>query len=223
MDMDFSWDDEDENESETSGEEQSTDDLFEHLGESDDTEEEVAEDNGDTKSVSKAGAIVAVIGVVLILGIVILATQVKGCVSGDKTTQQTQTTVVKKSSSSGSSSSSQSSQQPTKVVQVVENKPTVVADWTELLDSTADVKFQDEYKELTFVVLEIHHYARKTSDSTLGLKTTITGSLSGLSGTYEMDIPYNKGIKLRVGTEFTVKVQIGEYNGKTVVGEIRAD
>ena len=44
---------------------------------------------------------------------------------------------------------------------------------------------------------------------------------SWFTGTYTLEIPYSKGTKLHIGDSFKVKVQIGEYKGKTVVDGIK--
>lgn len=91
--------------------------------------------------------------------------------------------------------------------------------WMEF-NSSSEIVFQEDYKELVFTVTGVHHYVKQEGTNALSIKTTLTGSLSGMSGSYEMDIPYDKGSLISVGTEFTVKVQLGEYNGRTVIGEI---
>lgn len=98
--------------------------------------------------------------------------------------------------------------------------------WIEI-DSQQQVTFKNEYSELTFTVTDIKHYARVVDESdTLDIKTTLTGSISGMPGTYTLDVPYNQGVilenspELGIGCTFTVYVQIGDYNGKRVIGEI---
>ncbi len=91
--------------------------------------------------------------------------------------------------------------------------------WKEITDKE-QVEFNVEPTDLTFTVTGIKHYA-KVSDNIVLIETRLTGSLSGVSGTYEIKVPYDKGIKLAIGNEFTVHVQLGNFNGKTVIGEVR--
>lgn len=91
--------------------------------------------------------------------------------------------------------------------------------WT-VIDDNQKIEFLTDYKELTFFITNIEHRA-KMSDSNLIVKTILTGSLSGMSGSYELEIPYFKGTQLHTGQEFTVKVLLGSFNGKTVVGDIK--
>ena len=92
--------------------------------------------------------------------------------------------------------------------------------WT-MFDGNANISFENQKRDLVFTVSGIRHYvATVDSMGTLVVKSTLTGSLSGMAGTYYLDVPYSKGIKLVVGDEFAVHVQMGAYNGKSVVGEI---
>lgn len=52
------------------------------------------------------------------------------------------------------------------------------------------------------------------------IKTVVTGSISGLTGTYEIEIPYSKTKKINIGTEFRVKYRLAEYNGYKVVSDL---
>lgn len=93
-------------------------------------------------------------------------------------------------------------------------------DWI-LINANEVVDFDTEYKDMIFLVTDIQHYAKKVdANGNLVIKTTLTGGLSGLTGSYELDVPYSKGTKLVIGDEFAVRVQFGTYNGKKVIGEI---
>lgn len=92
--------------------------------------------------------------------------------------------------------------------------------WSEITDSE-NVVFTDEMVEMQFTITDIQHLARVVdTNGNLVVKTKLLGSISGLSGTYELDIPYDKGIKLVVGKSFTIRVQLGTFSDKTVVGNI---
>ena len=93
------------------------------------------------------------------------------------------------------------------------------SDWTEI-DANQQVLFNNDYTSLTFTITGIKHLAHITNNN-LHIKTVLSGSLSGLSGTYEVEVPYNKGVMLSIGNEFTVNVLLGNYNQKTVVGDIK--
>lgn len=92
--------------------------------------------------------------------------------------------------------------------------------WKEI-DDSSDIKYNDEYSELTYTVTELHNEARKINDNTIEVRTRLNGSISGLSGSFEVYVPYSKGTKLKIGNTFKVMVSLGEYNGNTVINDIK--
>ena len=92
------------------------------------------------------------------------------------------------------------------------------SEWTTLSgDQTID---NIKEVESQFTVTSIEHLARKSGNE-MQIKTHLRGGLSGLTGVYDLDVPYEKGTKLKVGDVFTVTVEVGSYNDSTVVGVIR--
>lgn len=89
--------------------------------------------------------------------------------------------------------------------------------------SAADnLTFNENYVDSVFTVTSINHYVKVVdSEKNLMVKTVLTGTLSGFVGTYEIEVPYSKGSLLSIENYFNVEVQIGNFNGKKVVGEIR--
>lgn len=67
-----------------------------------------------------------------------------------------------------------------------------------------------------FTVTSMQHQARVNSNE-IEIRTIVTGSISGFTGTYEIIIPYNKGAKLEVADTFDICVYTGKYGEKTVV------
>ena len=93
--------------------------------------------------------------------------------------------------------------------------------WVEITNNE-DVQIEDNYSDMTFTVTGLKFYARSVdTNNNLVIKCVVSGSVSGLSGTYTLDVPYNKGVRLVVGNSFTVHVQLGTYNGKTVVCDMK--
>lgn len=82
-----------------------------------------------------------------------------------------------------------------------------------------DIELNDSLSDLTFTITDIKHYA-KSDETTLRVKTVLKGAISGYTGTYELEVPYSKGIKLSIGDSFNVKCRLGSYNGKNVIEEI---
>lgn len=104
---------------------------------------------------------------------------------------------------------------------VSETKPESNNGWIEF--STDDsITFKDEKVALTFTITKVTNYVKIVdSNSNLMVKSVLTGALSGLSGTYEIEVPYSIAGKVNPGDFFDVTVEIGtDTRGKTVVGEI---
>lgn len=199
--------------------------------------------NADAQSqplkTKKTAIIAVIIGIVGILLVIMLATKLtnmaKKSNDTDKnnnvtvsTQQNTTTTVTNANDIVGggpSNTQQQSSQNQT--------KPVVVAvgsdfNWTEITGDEDITYTENTYAEKVFSVSEVKHYARAVdaNNSRLVTKTVIIGSISGLSGTYTIDVPYSKGIKIQNAlesnslVEFTVYVKFGDYKGRQVIDDI---
>lgn len=178
----------------------------------------------DKKGVSKIAIIAIGIGLVAIILVMIIATAVTKNKNKDteqpvqqNTTQEIDNRNVDNvlSESNNTTEQNQTSDTSVKYIQDENNYK-----WVEITDSE-NVEFDTDYSDMTFTVTGIKHYARTVdTNNNLVIKSSITGSISGLSGTYVIDIPYEKGVKLAVGNNFTVHIKLGSYNGKTVIGEI---
>lgn len=71
-----------------------------------------------------------------------------------------------------------------------------------------------------FTVTSIKAYVKDSKTGEKTVKAVVTGGISGLSGTYELEIPYSKAEKLAVGGSFSVKYRIAKLNDYTIVGDI---
>lgn len=93
-------------------------------------------------------------------------------------------------------------------------------DWIEISKDT-DISFNENYINSVFTITSIDNVVKVIDgEKNIMIKSVLTGTLDGIRGTYELDVPYYKGVKLSVGMSFNVRVQIGEYKGKSVIGEI---
>lgn len=203
--------------------------------------------NVDTQSqplkTKKTAIIAIIIGIVGILLVIMLAARLTNMAkkSNDNaknnnnnntnvtnTQQNVPTTVTNANDIMGggpSNTQQQSSQSQTKPVVV-----TVGSDfnWTEITGDEDITYTEDTYAEKVFSVSEVKHYARAVdaNNSRLVTKTVIIGSISGLSGTYTIDVPYSKGVKIQSAlksnslVEFTVYVKFGDYKGRQVIDDI---
>lgn len=96
-------------------------------------------------------------------------------------------------------------------------------DWIKFQSNQDAVVYQSDYVAATFTVTKINHFVNVSDADTdyIQIKSTLSGQIQGLPGTYDIDVPYNLGSKVQVGQSFDVQVLYGTYNGRTVVGEIR--
>lgn len=95
--------------------------------------------------------------------------------------------------------------------------------WVKFQSNQDAVVYQSDYVSATFTVTKVNHYVNVSDADTdyIQIKSTLSGQIQGLPGTYDIDVPYNLGSKVQVGQSFDVQVLYGTYNGRTVVGEIR--
>lgn len=95
--------------------------------------------------------------------------------------------------------------------------------WIKFQSNQDAVVYQSDYVAATFTVTKINHFVNVSDADTdyIQIKSTLSGQIQGLPGTYDIDVPYNLGSKVQVGQQFDVQVLYGTYNGRTVVGEIR--
>ena len=73
----------------------------------------------------------------------------------------------------------------------------------------------------SFTVTSIKHFARVSNDNNdKQVKSIVTGNISGLVGTYELEIPFDKAQYLSIGSVFEVSYKIIEMNGYAVVSGV---
>ena len=164
----------------------------------------------DKSSVIKQSAIIASVGICIIILAFFLVSKVSNnkADQGDKKQQVS----VNNSQVNNAGSDMQNTQ--------TSNQSTV-GSWKRF-DSESGLRFNSEYLDATFTITGISHYVKIVDAAgNFEVKTELTGSISGLTGTYTVDVPYYKGCQLSKLDKFTVRVQLGEYNGKVVVGEIK--
>lgn len=171
----------------------------------DQSQVQTADGNVGNKGVIKQAAIIIAVGLIFII---LAFTIVKWVKNGQSTSSNNKTTIVNEHKDIQSNGGA-------------ENSTTNTDEWIEV-DGSSNITFNDEYINSVFTVTSISHSVKVVdSEKNLMIKTTLVGTLDGIRGTYELEIPYSKGIQLKVGNYFSVEVQLGNYNGKKVVGEIR--
>jgi hypothetical protein len=70
-----------------------------------------------------------------------------------------------------------------------------------------------------FTVTGIKHLARSVGRETI-VKTVVTGAISGLGSTFELELPYTLGRYIELGNSFNVSYKLGEINGNILVSDI---
>lgn len=179
------------------------------------------------KGFKKTGLIVC--GVALI--VVIFAVVLMSAVSSKKANPtQTQTTTQEMKANpnevvtlpgSQQQQTQAQQEQPTQTAQtqIVEKDP---YDWQEVTLTTDDTNFGDTMLDGTFTVTDVKIYARKTDTTAnnLQLKGVLTGSISGLPGTYTLELPADTAVQVKVGMSFTIQYQLRDMNGSKIVGNI---
>lgn len=79
-----------------------------------------------------------------------------------------------------------------------------------------------EKREGIFVVNEFNTYARVLNGEEFQVKTEVTGSISGLAGTYKIEIPFDITPALKSGIKLNVEYNLINSDGNTIVGNIVA-
>lgn len=88
------------------------------------------------------------------------------------------------------------------------------------VEHDSEVKFSQPI-EGVFTVTSIKLMSKVIeSRKTLALKSIVTGSISGVSGTYDFEIPYNKALNLEVGTQLYITYRIGEKGSVQYVSDV---
>jgi flagellar basal body-associated protein FliL len=196
-----------------------------------DDEDEYDEDDGlgdynnntDGRKATKKTALVIVFsGIALVLLLFIVVGFFSSFTTSSKSSSNDKSTTSQSSSTTSRNTGSQSSSSAQKNNSTTTNSSSSSKDnWINFVDGT-EITYNDNYISLNFTVTSINSYCKIVdSENNLELKTVLSGALSGMSGTYEIEVPYSMGTKLQVGDTFSVKVKLGTMSGGyTIVDEI---
>ena len=90
-------------------------------------------------------------------------------------------------------------------------------EWVEFKRDNLNLIF-DRTIEGLFTITDIKHYAKVTAKSEeVYLKSILKGCISGLEGTYEIEVPYNAGRYLNIGDSLKIRyVLVVEENIKFI-------
>ena len=87
-----------------------------------------------------------------------------------------------------------------------------------MLDGAEPVEF-NQLVESNITVTSISHMALN-NNGTIQLKSVISGNISGLVGTYEVEVPYSRGARLNIGDTIDISYQLGAMGNSRIVGRI---
>jgi hypothetical protein len=73
-----------------------------------------------------------------------------------------------------------------------------------------------------FTVTNIKHMARSNGVET-EVKSVASGSISGLSGTYDIELPYSLARFVTVGNTLKLKYKIGQINGNSIISDLKVE
>ena len=94
------------------------------------------------------------------------------------------------------------------------------SDWIKF-DGTFTSNSVKEFQS-DFTVNKVDYYAKVSNDSSdKQVKAVVTGTITGLVGNYELEIPLEKSSVANIGTVFRVECKVVESNGYTVVYSLK--
>lgn len=179
----------------------------------------------DEDGKKKRAFILGVVGVIIILGGLMIAgviTRISKS-SGKRETASVKTAVETEASTRGEKESrrEEEAKRETKAESSTEAPVRRVSltdgGWDEI--ELSELAFSNIING-DFTVTSIKAYVKDSKTGEKTVKAVVTGGISGLSGTYELEIPYSKAEKLSVGDSFSVKYRIAKLNDYTIVGDI---
>lgn len=179
----------------------------------------------DEDGKKKRAFILGVVGVIIILGGLLIAgviTRISKS-SGKRETASVKTAVETEASTRGEKESrrEEEAKRETKAESSTEAPVRRVSltdgGWDEI--ELSELAFSNVING-DFTVTSIKAYVKDSKTGEKTVKAVVTGGISGLSGTYELEIPYSKAEKLAVGDSFSVKYRIAKLNDYTIVGDI---
>lgn len=92
--------------------------------------------------------------------------------------------------------------------------------WT-IIDADKNVDLSSEVSGV-FTVTSVKHMARSNGNET-EVKTIVSGSISGLTGKYELELPYSLARFLTVGNTLKLKYKIGQVNGNSIISDLKIE
>ena len=88
--------------------------------------------------------------------------------------------------------------------------------------SSKEINFDENYKDSVFTVRDLTIHVRYNKGiNSISVKAIALGELEGFDGVIcELVLDYDRWVKLEVGNSFAVKVMVGKYKDRKVIGEV---
>lgn len=167
----------------------------------------------------KRALIIGGIGLFLVLAVFIVAGFIKSAKEKKATVEESQVYEENQQEISSQPSVVETTiQQP--VQQPIQQPIQVDGDWT-VIEADKTINLDSEVTAV-FTVTGIRHLAKQTGVET-AVKSVATGSISGLSGTYDVELPYSLARFVTVGNTLKLKYKIGQINGQSVVSDLKVE
>jgi hypothetical protein len=130
-----------------------------------------------------------------------------------------------KMKASNSSSSEKTESKEVAVTPAVKNSNSsssnnTTNDWV-LIDGISDMQISGE-KESDFTVISIKNYAKvQNGNGDKVIRSIANGYVGGLVGTYEIEIPYDKAVNVKAGTQLKVSYNYAIRNEAMIITSLK--
>lgn len=171
------------------------------------------------KDYKKTGLMLIGIAVLLLIVTAVGIRVVKNVKNKPKSSGEIQT--VQSDINSNINTNNQQNQNSVPSQNVVSNIGQSSVSWQEINLSGSDLS-GSVWIESAFTITELKHYAAVTNgQSDKQVKSVAKGNISGLVGTYEVELPTYQAVGLSVGTTFKVSYQLKDQGAYKVIGQIK--
>lgn len=175
-----------------------------------------SQDKANKKSIVKTAIIIIVVGIILVVLVFVCMNALKNSGKSKPSNQDTKPSASEHKDVKPDQGNSTVVQTDTPA----NNQTSGTLNWMEFGEASGIV-FEAEPIKAIYTVTSIKHYASVVdAQETLAVKSVLEGNISGFTGTYSLDVPYDVGHQLSIGNSFAVSVQFGKYNEKRVIGKI---
>ena len=169
------------------------------------------EPNGDNQPDKKRILVIACIGILVLLLVFFIVGIVNGAKKHSISTDTVNETV---DNTNNQVNGIQQESLANNSTNYVSDSPDIQSQWTEITPDK-NIQFGNDIKGL-FTVTSIKYFAKKSGNETI-TNSVATGTISGLTGTYRLEIPYYLAINVNIGDSFELYYKLATIDGNTIV------